>query len=292
MLLELLVNRDAAASGTDGKIVYPLSQVLQYTLVGAQERVMAFLDREAEWPLNKLSLASAVSDLALACVGKPEGRPPFARVAFELRNISWQPQVGSSDIPVHRGASALQQPSPSEAMTPERGPFQTILPDSFITPGGYRSTTELEISNQASEAPSLAGLETFAESFVSAFSGATDFLTRFTRSTSQSSSETTFQTLLPDATDKSAQNAQGRASLLETSDTSVPLEQGVTALHTSYVTVARDANNKQKVEQGPFVHATSYTRNDLDTATAIGLRAKLSAQPATLRVNLDRIVGI
>mmetsp|Transcript_13414 Transcript_13414/g.31521 ORF Transcript_13414/g.31521 Transcript_13414/m.31521 type:complete len:784 (-) Transcript_13414:90-2441(-) len=82
VLLELLVNEPPALAGPNGQIVFPLLQRLQPSAPGADQRVMGNLDATAGWPPP---LAVPMGKLALDCIGPPERRPTFAKIAEVLR---------------------------------------------------------------------------------------------------------------------------------------------------------------------------------------------------------------
>jgi len=152
VLLELLVNKDAAALGLDGGITYPLSQALRYTHAGAYKRVVACLDSKAEWPP---AIAGAVSVLALACVADSRQRLLFVQIVQELRRIAMGSPVGGGgagvtpeqkkfhpapmtpDRVVRQPAAIAPQHIASEDTCSDAESFYTIVPDSYSGPRSY-----------------------------------------------------------------------------------------------------------------------------------------------------------
>merc|ERR1711924_58759 len=186
VLLELLVNRDAAAVGHHGGIVYPLNEALRYASAGAHERALANLDPEAEWPLNKLFLARTVSQIGLACVGDPANRPLFADILWQLRQIAIAPQMG-------RLAPPLQQLGASGGPSAQVESFHTILPDSFSDPhlASKTSTNDHSLTHAAAESFHQSSLASLAKSLSLTFPGAAELYTRYTSSERLSSFEST-----------------------------------------------------------------------------------------------------
>jgi len=155
VLLELLVNKDAAALGPVGAIVYPLSEALQYMHLDPckrSARVIDCLDLNAKWPL---AIAGSVSQLALMCVGELMQRPPFLHIVRTLRHIATNSLVGldASDLgtegygPHTIIPSGLIGASPiPSSFVASSSDFHTLLPHECTGPETTYMTIQPNIS--------------------------------------------------------------------------------------------------------------------------------------------------
>lgn len=164
VLLELLVNKDAATLGHDGAIVYPLHDALQYMHSDPykrSDRVLANLDLQAKWPC---AIAERVSQLALVCVGEPAQRPTFLQIVQTLRHIATNSLLGLDGSP---DASDLRREHYGcRTIIPEDLTGTSTIPSSFVaglsSSGGFH--TLLSHESTISDTTSLKGQASIGES--------------------------------------------------------------------------------------------------------------------------------
>mmetsp|Transcript_840 Transcript_840/g.2112 ORF Transcript_840/g.2112 Transcript_840/m.2112 type:complete len:423 (+) Transcript_840:111-1379(+) len=86
VLLELLLNQPPALSSPEGDLIYPLLQAVQPAAPGAHSRLLAQLDRRANWPS---AVAEELADLTLALIDVVQDRrPTFEHTTLELQRLT------------------------------------------------------------------------------------------------------------------------------------------------------------------------------------------------------------